>query len=88
MPEDFERISVQQVETLLAAVPLSDLRPEAAARIEVMCLARLKRRHRRLIHQQSALMGALEAVLALLLGGSYLLWNLGQALVLYGVRLY
>ncbi len=88
MPDDIERLSLQRVETLYAAGPLSDLRPEATVRIEAMCLAHLKRRPCRLIDRQSALVSALEAILASLLGGSYLLWNLGQALVLYGIRLH
>ena len=87
MSEVDDRLTGQHINGLLASAPLQDLDPAAAKRIETACLAQLRRRQRPPIPSRAFLVGALEAALAVLLGGSYLLWNLGRALVIYGVHL-
>lgn len=85
MLEDDDRLTERNIDQLLAAAPLQDVQPTTAKRIEAACLAQLRRRRKRPIHWRMFLLGALEAMLASLLGGSYLLWNLGRALAIYGV---
>lgn len=85
MLEDDDRLTERNIDQLLAAAPLQDVQPATAKRIEAACLAQLRRRQKQPIHWRMFLLGALEAMLASLLGGSYLLWNLGRALAIYGV---
>lgn len=87
MLEDDDGLTERDIDQLFAAAPLQDLRPETAERIEAACLSQLRRRREPPIHWRMFLLGALEAILASLLGGSYLLWNLGRALAIYGVHL-
>lgn len=86
MPEDFESFKAQQLETLLTSAAWQDMRPAAATRIEAVCLSRMRRRNPP-AEWQVTFWRVLEAALTSLLGGSYLLWNLGQALALYGIHL-
>lgn len=86
MLEDNDEPMARLVDPLIASAPLQDMRPATARRIETMCLARLQRRKKLLPSWEWSFHGALEAILASLLGGSYLLWNLGQAIVLYGAH--
>ncbi len=84
MRTDDNRPYENLVDQLLDELPPQDLAPAAAMRIEVACLARLRRR-RIAFHLPESLPGVIEALIACLLGGSYLLATLGRALVLYGV---
>ncbi len=87
MAEDDDRLTERHIDVLLASTQLQDLDPAAAKRIEAVCLAQFRRRRRPPLPSRAFLVGVLEATLAVLLGGSYLLWNLGRALVIYGVHL-
>ena len=86
MTEDIERFAAEQIDALLTSVAVEEMRPEATARIEAACLAQLQRR-KPPTDWQLSLWGILEATLASLLAGSYLLWNLAQAVALYGASL-
>jgi len=88
MSVDEDRMTASQVEQWLAALPLDELRPAAAARIEAACLARMRRRYQWLPEWRSPLLDALGLALALLLGSGYLLETLARALAVYGVHLY
>lgn len=88
MLEDYDEPMARLVDPLIASAPLQDLRPATARRIEAACLARLQRRKKLLPSWECSFLGALEAVLASLLGGGHLLWSLGQALVIYGAHVH
>ena len=85
---DENRMMESQADQWLDAMPVDELSPEATARIEAACLARLRRRRQPLLRWQSPLIEALGFALALLLGSGYLLETLMRALAVYGVRLY
>ena len=84
---DDDRLTERELDQLFNEAPQQDLRPAAAQRIEAACLARLRSRRKPPIHWRTFLLEALEATLASLLGGSYLLWNIGRALAIYGVHI-
>jgi hypothetical protein len=85
MPTGDDESHEVSVDGLLTELPPEDLRPTAGTRIEAACLARLRRR-RTTFQVPVSLLGALEAILALLLGGTYLLSMLSWALALYGLH--
>lgn len=85
---DENRIMESQADQWLDVMPVDELTPEAAGRIEAACLARLRRRRQPLLRWQGPLIEALGFALALLLGSGYLLEALARALAVYGVRLY
>lgn len=84
---DENRITASQADPWLAAMPVDELHPAAAARIEAACLARLRRRRQSLTRWQSPLLEELGLALALLLGSGYLLETLARALAVYGLHL-
>jgi hypothetical protein len=86
MTGDIEHLTEKQLDTLLTSVALEEIRPAATARIEAVCLARLQRRNPP-ADWQVIFWGVFEAAVTSLLCGSYLLWNLAQALSLYGASL-
>jgi hypothetical protein len=85
---DENHMMESQADQWLDAMPVDELPPAAAARIEAACLARLHSRRQPLFRFQSPLLEALGFALALLLGSGYLLETLVRALAVYGVRLH
>ena len=75
------------IDQLLGEAPLQDLSPEAANRIETLGLASLRRGRPLKIARYSRLIEAIAMIFFSLLGGGHLLWNLGQALAIYGLLL-
>jgi hypothetical protein len=87
MSADENRLMGSMTDSWLEAMPVDDLCPAAAARIETACLARLRRRRLPPLERQGPLVAVLGWALALLLGCGYLLEAVAQALAVYGVRL-
>jgi hypothetical protein len=87
MVHNKKEITERQIDNMCASIPFQDLRPEAAARVEAACLAQLRCNRKPPAEWQLSLLHTLEAIFASLLVGSYLLWSLGQALMIYGIHL-
>jgi len=85
---DEDRITASQAEQWLAVMPVEEMHPAAAARIEAACLARLGRRRRPAPLWQSPVLEGLGLALALVLGSGYLLETLASALAVYGLHLH
>jgi len=85
---DEDRITASQADQWLASMPVEEMHPAAAARIEAACLARLRLRRQSAPPWQSPLLEGLGLALALLLGSGYLLETLASALAVYGLHLH